>query len=156
MLHGHPPTELALEPQDHLRCQADLRHQHQRTAAQLQTPLDEFQEHQRFAAAGYAVKQGRVRGSILQPGQQRVIGGLLLLREKDGLVLQRDGGIQVDGFVHLAAFQHALGAEVVQHGAADAFFLQLRQGAGAPPSRATAASCLAVGLGFCGRVPTSL
>ena len=30
-------------------------------------------------------------GSILQPGQQRVIGGLLLLREKDGLVLQRDG-----------------------------------------------------------------
>ena len=35
VLHGHPAAKLALEPQDHLRCQADLRHQHQRLAAQL-------------------------------------------------------------------------------------------------------------------------
>ena len=156
MLHGHPLAKLAFQPQDHLGCQADLRHQHQRPAAHLQAVLDELQEHQRFAAAGHAVEQGRVRGGILQPGQQRVIGGLLLLREKDGLVLQRDGRIQVDGFVHLAAFQHALGAEVVQHRPADAFFLQCRQGALSPGQQATAASCLAVGLGFGGSVPTSL
>ena len=132
MLHGHPFAKLAFQPQDHLRGQADLRHQHQRPAAHLQAVLNELQEHQRFAAAGHAVEQGRVRGCILQPGQQRVIGGLLLLREKDGLVLQRDGRIQVDGFVHLAAFQHALGAEVIQHRPADTLFLQCRQGALTP------------------------
>ena len=42
MLHRHPTAKLPLEPQDHLRCQADLRHQHQRTFAQLQTPGNEL------------------------------------------------------------------------------------------------------------------
>ena len=72
-----------------------------------------------------------MRGGVLQFRQQCVISGLLLLREYNGLILQRDGGIQVDGFVHLGAFQHAFGTEIVQHGAADALFFQLRQGAGA-------------------------
>ena len=147
MLHGHPLAKLAFQPQDHLGCQADLRHQHQRPAAHLQTVLDELQEHQRFAAAGHAVEQRRVRGCILQPGQQRVIGGLLLLRQTDWLVLQRDGRIQVDGFVHLAAFQHARLMP---------FSSNADRVRSPPASRATAASCLAVGLGFGGRVPTSL
>ena len=54
---------------------------------------------------------------------------MLLLREGDGVVTQRDGGVQVDGLIHLAAFQHTLGAQVIQHGAADALILQFVQGA---------------------------
>ncbi len=42
VLHRHPAAKLALKPQDHLRRQADLRHQHQRPAAQLQAALDEL------------------------------------------------------------------------------------------------------------------
>ena len=37
MLHRHAAAELSFEPQDHLRGQADLRHQHQRLAAKFQT-----------------------------------------------------------------------------------------------------------------------
>ena len=42
VLDGHPPPEPALEAEDHLRRQADLRHQHEGAAAQRQTPLDEL------------------------------------------------------------------------------------------------------------------
>ena len=42
VLHCHPAAKLALEPQDHLRGQADLRHQHQRTPALLQTAGNEL------------------------------------------------------------------------------------------------------------------
>ena len=42
VLHRHPAAELAFQPQDHLRRQADLRHQHQCPAAQLQTPGNEL------------------------------------------------------------------------------------------------------------------
>ena len=41
VLHRHPAAKLALEPQDHLRGKADLRHQHQGLAAQLQAPGNE-------------------------------------------------------------------------------------------------------------------
>ncbi len=68
VLDGHPPPEPALEAEDHLRRQADLRHQHEGAASQCQTPLDELQEHQRLAAAGDAVEEGRVRGSSSSPG----------------------------------------------------------------------------------------
>ena len=37
VLHRHAAAELPLESQDHLRGQADLRHQHQRLAAKFQT-----------------------------------------------------------------------------------------------------------------------
>ena len=37
VLHRHAAAELSFEPQDHLRGQADLRHQHQRLAAKFQT-----------------------------------------------------------------------------------------------------------------------
>ena len=67
---------------------------------------------------------------IFQLGQQCIVSGLLLLREGDGVIAQRNGGVQVDGLIHLAAFQHALGAQIIQHRAADAFILQLVQGAG--------------------------
>ena len=42
VLDGHPPPEPALEAEDHLRRQADFRHQHEGAAAQRQTPLDEL------------------------------------------------------------------------------------------------------------------
>ena len=42
VLHRHPAAKLILEPQDHLRGQADLRHQHQRTPALLQTAGNEL------------------------------------------------------------------------------------------------------------------
>ena len=42
VLHRHPAAKLTLEPQDHLRGQADLRHQHQRTPALLQTAGNEL------------------------------------------------------------------------------------------------------------------
>ena len=61
VLHGHPPAELALQPQDHLGGQADLRYKHQRPPPQLQAPLDELEEDQRFAAAGHAVEQRRIK-----------------------------------------------------------------------------------------------
>ena len=66
---------------------------------------------------------------IFQLGQQRVVSRLLLFSEGNGVVAQRNGGVQVDGLIHLAAFQHALGAQIIQHCAADAFILQLVQGA---------------------------
>ena len=153
VLHGHPPAELALQPQDHLGGQADLRYKHQRPPPQLQTPLNELEEDQRFAAAGHAVEQRRMGFGIFEVRQQGIVCGLLFARQKDGVVFQRDARIQVDGFVHLAAFQHTLGAEIVQHSPADALFFEFGLGA---LSRATAASCLAVGFGLGGRVPTSL
>ena len=67
---------------------------------------------------------------IFQLGQQRVVSSLLLFGEGNGVVAQRNGGVQVDGLVHLAAFQHAFSAQVIQHCAADALILQLVQGAG--------------------------
>ena len=42
VLHRHPAAELSFEPQDHLRGQADLRHQHQRLAAKFQTAGDQL------------------------------------------------------------------------------------------------------------------
>ena len=42
VLHRHPAAKLALEPQDHLRRQADLRHQHQRFPALFQTVCDQL------------------------------------------------------------------------------------------------------------------
>ena len=42
VLHRHPAAKLTLEPQDHLRGQADLRHHHQRTPALLQTAGNEL------------------------------------------------------------------------------------------------------------------
>ena len=42
VLHRHPAAKLTFEPQDHLRGQADLRHQHQRTPALLQTAGNEL------------------------------------------------------------------------------------------------------------------
>ena len=71
-------------------------------------------------------------GGVFEAGQQGVIGRLLLFRQGDGLVFQRDRRIQVDGFVHLAAFDDALGAEVVQHGFGDAVGLHLVLGALSP------------------------
>ena len=67
---------------------------------------------------------------IFQLGQQRVVSSLLLFGEGNGVVAQRNGGVQVDGLIHLAAFQHTFGAQVIQHRAADALILQLVQGAG--------------------------
>ena len=67
---------------------------------------------------------------ILQLWQQGIVSRLLFCRQADGLVFERNGRIQVDGLVHLAAFQHAFGAQVIQHGTADALVLQLVQGAG--------------------------
>ena len=132
VLHGHPPAELALQPQDHLGGQADLRYKHQRPPPQLQTPLDELEEDQRFAAAGHAVEQRRMGFGIFEVRQQGIVCGLLFARQKDGVVFQRDARIQVDGFVHLAAFQHALGAEIVQHSPADALFFEFGLGALSP------------------------
>ena len=66
---------------------------------------------------------------IFQLWQQSIVSRLLLLREGDRLVFQRNGRIQVDGFIHLAAFQHAFGAQVIQHGTADALVFQFVQGA---------------------------
>ena len=71
-------------------------------------------------------------GGVFEAGQQGVIGRLLLFRQGDGLVFQRDRRIQVDGFVHLAAFDDALGAEVVQHGFGDAVGLHLVLGTLSP------------------------
>ena len=42
VLDGHPPPEPALEAEDHLRRQADFRHQHEGAPPQRQTPLDEL------------------------------------------------------------------------------------------------------------------
>ena len=42
VLHRHTAAKLALEPQDHLRRQADLRHQHQRFPALFQTVCDQL------------------------------------------------------------------------------------------------------------------
>ena len=83
MLHRHPFAELPLEPQDHLRGEADLGHQHQRLAAQLQAPLDELQKHQGLAAARHTVQQGRVGCVIFQLGQQGLVGQLLLAGEPE-------------------------------------------------------------------------
>ena len=69
--------------------------------------------------------------SIFQLRQQRIVGRLLLFGQGDGVVAERDRGIQVDGLIHLAAFQHTFGAQVIQYCAADAPILQLVQGAGA-------------------------
>ena len=54
----------------------------------------------------------------------------MLFGKGDEVVTQRDGSVQVDGLIHLAAFQHTLGAQVIQHSAADALIFQLVQGAG--------------------------
>ena len=149
MLHGHPLAEPALQSQDHLGRQADLRHQHQCPLAQLQAPLDELQEHQRFAAAGHAVEQGRMGGGIFEMRQQYLIGRLLLRRQPDRLVFQRDARIQVDGFVHLAAFQHTLGAKVIEHGPADPLFFQFRLGPLSPAQQRHGGQllCRRLGLG---------
>ena len=90
VLDGHPPPELALQPEDHLGRQADLRHQHEGAPPQCQTPLDELQKDQRLAAAGDTVEQRRVGRGILKAGQQGVEGCLLLCRQADGFVFQRD------------------------------------------------------------------
>ena len=55
---------------DHLRCQADLRHQHQRLAAQCKRALDQAQEYDGLAAAGHAVQKRCMRLVILKAGQQ--------------------------------------------------------------------------------------
>ena len=79
MLNGQTAAEGGLEPPYHLRCQADLRHQDQCAAAQLQRALDKPQKHNGLAAAGYAVQQCRVGSGILQIRQQ-IVKNLLLLR----------------------------------------------------------------------------
>lgn len=80
MLHGQTAAEGGLEPPYHLRCQADLRHQDQCAAAQLQRALDKPQKHNGLAAAGYAVQQCRVGSGILQIRQQ-IVKNLLLFRD---------------------------------------------------------------------------
>ena len=77
-----------------------------------------------------------MRCCIFYLGQQCIVGGLLLFGEGNGVVTERNRGVQVDGLIHLAAFQHTLGAQVIQHSAADALILQLVQGA-----RAAAQQC---------------
>ena len=85
-------------------------------------------------------------GGVFEAGQQGVIGRLLLCRQGDGLVFQRDRRIQVDGFVHLAAFDDALGAEVVQHGFGDAVGLHLVLGALSPAQQGHRRQLLGRGL----------
>ena len=61
MLHRHPLAEAGFEAAYHLGGEAYLRHQNKGGAPQFQAALDEFQEHQRFAAGGDAVEQRRRR-----------------------------------------------------------------------------------------------
>ena len=78
VLHRNPAAKLTLEPQDHLRGQADLRHQHQGLAAQLQAPGNELQIHRRLSAACDAMQQRHPWPAHLQLPRQDVIDRRLL------------------------------------------------------------------------------
>ena len=55
--HRDGVAEAADEPRRRLRCQRDLRHQHDRAPAALEHPLDHLQVHLGLARAGDAVQQ---------------------------------------------------------------------------------------------------
>ena len=83
MQHGDLIPEVGGKCPEHLRRERNLRHEQDRGAPHIKTAADEVDVDARFAAAGHAVQQRRVRSA---GGLQRAqpVKGLLLLRIQHG------------------------------------------------------------------------
>ena len=156
MLDGHPPPEPALEAEDHLRRQADLRHQHQRSAAQRKRALDQTQEYDGLAAAGHAMQKRRMGLVILKAGQQLLKHLLLLCGKGERLRVKGDCSKQIKGLVLLGGRQNSFLTRPSSVAREIPTSSSCRAVRGPFFSASTAASWRGPGFGFSGNAPASV
>ena len=128
VLHGQAAAEGGFETADHLRCQADFRHQHQRSAAQRKRALDQTQEYDGLAAAGHAMQKRRMGLVILKAGQQLLKHLLLLCGKGKRLWVKGDCSKQIKGLVLLDGRQNSFFDKTVQRCPGNPHFVQLPGG----------------------------
>jgi hypothetical protein len=109
-MHGH--AEAGAEARQHLRRQADLRHQHQRLAATRQAVGDRLEVDLGLAAAGDAIQQQRREAVPGRGSLDRIDRGLLLGIGHERVRAGRRGkqvGRDRDAFGHAALRERARG-----------------------------------------------